>query len=284
MEQFPETGSLVLDEATPIRAARSLDLSRRFLIDRGAVVVLSETYRAGERIERHRHAHAQLLVACSGTVRVTAAAGSWLVPAGRAAWIPADVEHELDVPADSQLHAVCIDADAAFDVPETCVIVSVSSLLQALVDEVSEFDPHAPLTEPQLRLVCVLLDQLRTRHKTELHLPLPRDKRCRVVADRLLADPSDRRTLEEWARVAGGCSRTLSRLFEAETGMSFREWRRHLRAHAGLAKLASGQSVTQAAFDVGFDSTSSFIEMFRHVFGATPTQYFRQGPARSLNG
>jgi methylphosphotriester-DNA--protein-cysteine methyltransferase len=39
--------------------------------------------------------------------------------------------------------------------------------------------------------------------------------------------------------------------------------------------LAQGESVTDAAIAVGYDSVSAFIEMFRKMLGTTPQMYFR---------
>ena len=38
---------------------------------------------------------------------------------------------------------------------------------------------------------------------------------------------------------------------------------------------AQGESVTEAAVAVGYDSVSAFIEMFRKMLGTTPQMYFR---------
>ena len=38
--------------------------------------------------------------------------------------------------------------------------------------------------------------------------------------------------------------------------------------------LALGESVTAAALEVGYDSTSAFIAAFKTVLGTTPGQYY----------
>jgi AraC-like DNA-binding protein len=83
-----------------------------------------------------------------------------------------------------------------------------------------------------------------------------------------------KRTLAAWAREIGVSDRTLARLFVRETGMTFAGWRQQLRLIRALEALAAGRSVTEAAMDVGYDSPSSFIAMFRRSLGTTPSQYF----------
>ena len=65
------------------------------------------------------------------------------------------------------------------------------------------------------------------------------------------------------------------RAFFAQVGMSFGRWRQQARLFAALEMLAQGESVTEAAVAVGYDSVSAFIEMFRKMLGTTPQMYFR---------
>lgn len=60
------------------------------------------------------------------------------------------------------------------------------------------------------------------------------------------------------------------RLFQRETGLSFRGWRQRMRLLSSLQALEQGQSVTQAALGCGYESTSAFIVAFKGLFGATP--------------
>jgi AraC-like DNA-binding protein len=87
-----------------------------------------------------------------------------------------------------------------------------------------------------------------------------------VQFDRTLADPG---------RVVGAGERTLSRLFRAETGMTFPEWRAQLRLHHSLTLLATGRSVTATAMTCGYRTPSAFTAAFRATFGTTPGAYRR---------
>ena len=76
---------------------------------------------------------------------------------------------------------------------------------------------------------------------------------------------------------SGVSKRTLERLFNRETGMSFGRWRQQVRLLQALRRLAAGVPVTTAALDVGYESTSAFIDMFRRALGTTPGRYFSAG-------
>jgi AraC-like DNA-binding protein len=125
------------------------------------------------------------------------------------------------------------------------------------------------------RLITTLvLNEIRAATVAPLHLPEPADPRLMRITSALREQPGDSRTLTAWAAEAGASTRTLSRLFLAETGMTFRQWQRQARLLAALVRLAQGTPVTSLAFDLGYESPSAFISAFRRALGKTPRRYF----------
>jgi AraC-like DNA-binding protein len=128
--------------------------------------------------------------------------------------------------------------------------------------------------EVRERAEAVLWDQIAAVPATTLALPLPRDERARRVADELLADVTDTRSLAEWGAACGASARTLARLFTSETGMTFAQWRTNARLAAALRLLAAGESTARAASAVGYANPSAFVAAFRREIGTTPGAYF----------
>ena len=56
-------------------------------------------------------------------------------------------------------------------------------------------------------------------------------------------------------------------------GMGLATWRQQVRLMAALSLLSSGKSVTSVAYDVGYESPSSFTAMFHRVWGVPPSAY-----------
>jgi len=56
-------------------------------------------------------------------------------------------------------------------------------------------------------------------------------------------------------------------------GMSFGRWRRQLHIVLALRRLSAGQSVQAIAVDLGYESASSFVTMFRKMVGKPPGRY-----------
>jgi AraC-like DNA-binding protein len=104
---------------------------------------------------------------------------------------------------------------------------------------------------------------------------MPRDPRALRVAQALFNNPDIAVGLDQWADRAGASRRTLARLFRAETGFSFAEWRARLRAIDGMAQLSAGSSIGVIASSVGYASPSAFSAMVRRNFGKPPSHLLR---------
>jgi AraC-like DNA-binding protein len=54
-----------------------------------------------------------------------------------------------------------------------------------------------------------------------------------------------------------------------ETGMTFGQWRQQVRIIKALKRLAMNEPVTAVAIELGYDSLSAFISMFKKALGKT---------------
>jgi AraC-like DNA-binding protein len=156
--------------------------------------------------------------------------------------------------------------------PPGCEAIDVSPLLRELVLFVVRAGMLDGTKPSDRRTIGFLVDQLASPEVLPLSLLLPGDKRARIVADRLRADPSDPTELSELARFAGASTRTVQRVFRAETGLRFAEWRRRLRLLHAAALIGTGTSVTSAGLAAGYQSTSAFVAAFRTELGVTPAR------------
>ena len=123
------------------------------------------------------------------------------------------------------------------------------------------------------RLTAVLLDELAAATAEKLHLPMPSDPRLRAIVDLMMASPSDRSTLDIWAKRAGMSTRTMERTIHREAGMSFGRWRQQLAVMLAVKWLAGGASIQHVAGDRGYENAPSFVTMFRKALGASPGRY-----------
>src|SRR6201991_2304116 len=73
------------------------------------VHLVARHYKKGVRLGTHMHREAQLVYAARGTMQVTTPKGRWLVPPDRAVWVPAFLEHSIDVLADIEMRTLYFD-------------------------------------------------------------------------------------------------------------------------------------------------------------------------------
>jgi AraC-like DNA-binding protein len=235
-----------------------------------------EHLRHRERVDWHDHAEQQLVYPSSGLLIVSTPGGSWVVPPQRAVWLPAAVVHAHQAHGATQLRTVAFGVHVNPLGLTQPTVLSVSRLLRELIIALTD-DPCRPLDEQDdLRRVALRQlerGQLRPAPALQFHLPQPGDERLRDVTAILAEDPGSDRTLAELGRAVGVGERTLSRLFRAETGMTFPQWRAQLRLHHSLTLLASGLSVTATAITCGYSTPSAFTAAFHATFGTTPGTY-----------
>ena len=229
----------------------------------------------GEYFPFHHHQRAQLVYANKGLMSVTTESSRYVVPPQRAVWMPAQTDHRIDALSDVSMRTLYVDASMLETSPDSVHVLQVTPLLRELVIGAIAIGNDYRLDSPEGRLMHVILDQISRQSKLALGLPQPDDKRLTRITQALMNNPADSRNLDEWAHDIGASKRTINRLFAAETGMSFRQWRQQRRVQRALELLESGSSVTETALETGYDNTSAFIAMFRRALGTTPTQYLR---------
>ncbi len=241
------------------------------------VHLVARTYRKGVRLDPHMHREAQLVYAAAGTMQVTTPKGRWLVPPDRAVWVPALFAHAIDVLADIEMRTLYFDQawlarEDHSDSLDSEFVVRVSPLLHQAI--LALFDTSNSRRRTDLLIKLVMLE-LHRAEDSATFIPLPQEPRCRRAADIVLSDPTGDHEIETLARAVGTSARTLSRLFSAETQLSFKSWCQRARIAAAIERLSTDGniSVKQVAADLGYASVPAFSHAFRQVTGKTPTEF-----------
>jgi AraC-like DNA-binding protein/quercetin dioxygenase-like cupin family protein len=254
------------------RQAQPLSIEEeQFLTVRSVAVTCSSGY----VIATHKHDWHQLVYACAGAMTVSGGRWSWMIPPGKAVFIPAGCRHSIRMWGKVTVRSLYFPASlkGAALAFEDCRVLSVTPLLRELILRVIECGALDLRVPRHQSLLNVLLDEMNIAPVAPLMLPLPEDARALAVARHMLACPTAAETLDDLSRRYGVGRRTLERLFSRQTGLSFGLWRQKARLLDSIRLLAEGKSVTEAAFDTGYSSVSAFIAAFRHTFGCTPAKY-----------
>ncbi|MGY2374465.1 AraC family transcriptional regulator [Pseudomonas sp. SDO524_S393] len=253
------------------------------LIPRAVVAVGASSASESWEHVQHQHLKGQLIYTLRGVVHCEVEAGIWLVPPQCALWIPGSIPHAARGNGEAQVYCLLIDPQAANALPSKCCTLAVSGLVHELISKAVGFPQLYDEAGAQGRLIGTLLDELAQSPVEDLHLPMPRDLRLRRLANRLLADPADKATLDQWAVRIGMSERSMTRLLLEELGLSFGRWRRQLHVILSVQRLAKGESVQRVALDLGYENASGFITMFRKTVGQPPARYLadRTGALKS---
>lgn len=138
------------------------------------------------------------------------------------------------------------------------------------------------------QIAAVLLNELIAVPTERLHLPITRSSKLRMIADALMDNPADRRTVAESAQAVALGERTLMRIVLAEIGMTFSRWRQQIHIIVAIQKLSAGDTVQSVSGALGYESVSAFIAMFEKSLGNSSARYFSEreagqtGPERSV--
>jgi len=144
-----------------------------------------------------------------------------------------------------------------------------------LILRVGEWGDDYDLTNKKQRHIDFLLDQIEEASQIPLSLNMPSDRRLLKITNRICAEPSDNTPLQKWSESIGATPRTINRLFQKETQMGFIEWRQRLRLLYSLERIEKGDKISNVALDLGYESGSAFISMFKKHLGVSPKQYFK---------
>jgi len=245
-------------------------------VPRAIAAVGFDMFTKGMEMPIHRHRKAQLVLTLRGIVRCEADQGVWIVPPRCAVWIPGDLPHSMTVAGNVEAYFLFVEPDAAPTLPGQCSTLSISPLLERLLMHVTQMPVLYDVDGADGRIATVLLDQLSLAPVENLNFPMPIDAKLRKIAAAMMADPSDRATIDGWGLRMAIAPRTLTRILQRETGMSFGRWRQQLHILIALQRLAQGASVQTVALDLGYEGASAFVTMFRKALGKPPARYLAE--------
>lgn len=224
----------------------------------------------------HHHVRAQLIYAATGVIHVSTAHCTWVVPPQQAVWVPPAVEHSVNTTGAFNLRTLYLHPSTVAHLSCECCVITAPPLLRELILYTVRVGRNYSPGSAESKVISIVPDLLSTLPSEPLHLPLPRDRRLRVITDALLDNPSDDHPLPHWAGIVGASERTLLRHFSSETGLSYHEWRKRLRLLHAITLLSKGNSVTGVAYELGYESPSAFVAMFHREMGAPPKRYLSQ--------
>lgn len=218
----------------------------------------------------HRHRKGQLVLALHGSVTCEVPQAMWMVPPQHGVWIPGGMPHSNRATDNARICFLFIEPDAA-RMPHECCTLAISPLVRELILHLAAAPADQASTA---QVVALLLELLVTAPVERLHLPVSDHPKISRMARALTRDPADRTALAQWGERLAMSERSLARLVLQETGLTFGRWRQQLHILIALRQLSEGATVQQVAGNLGYDSVTAFITMFKKALGQPPGRYF----------
>jgi AraC-like DNA-binding protein len=161
--------------------------------------------------------------------------------------------------------------DVAATMPAEVRVIDVSPLLHAVMEPIANADFEQTWASGRhAHLLGLCIDEICTARCTPMLLALPSDRRLAILLAQPENLPPELQVLETQV---GASAKTITRIFQKETGMSYQSWRQQWRLMRAIELLSTGRGISYVAAELQFSSDSTFIAFFRNMLGETPKAY-----------
>ena len=229
-------------------------------------------------MEQSLHTHEVGLLTCvkKGIVRIATEVDSWVISHNTIFYLPPNVMHLTEVIGECSIQAVFIPKRLNKLLPQRIAIIEFTPLMNSILERMASWEFKLEYNPEQQRLAKVAEDELKNaREASFFHIPMPKDEKLKKIAKKILQSPEDMSTIETWAKFTGMSLRSFTRHFTEETGLAFTEWRQRVKIYTALKLLSENVSVSDVAFNLGYQNVSTFIAMFKGHMGCSPTEYLK---------
>ncbi|KAB0288034.1 AraC family transcriptional regulator [Vibrio fortis] len=221
----------------------------------------------------HQHQKGQLLYAPHGCITLTLEQAICILPPTKAVWIPPGTVHRAQMTNVVAYRSIYFDV-GEFSCPDTITTVDVDELLKALINRMALWDWDIE-SERTGKATELFWEEFYNAQTQSLVLPLPQDRRLTRFHQQVPKPEFLPPSLTELADQSGASTKTMSRIFKAETGMSYQDWRQQWRLMKAIELLATPLPVSEVAHQLNFSSDSAFIAFFKQQTGKTPLAFNR---------
>lgn len=221
----------------------------------------------------HEHKKGQLLYAPQGCMTFALDNSICILPPTKAVWIPPHTSHRAvmtNVVAYRSLYFDC----SKYSCPDEIVMIEVNDLLKAMIDKMALWEWEIEETKTQATS-NLFWEEFYQAKQFEFSLPLPSDRRLTGFRKAMTKGDFIAPELNQLSQTVGASSKTITRLFKAETGMSYQDWRQQWRLLKAIELLCEERQVSDVAHCLEFSSDSAFIAFFKKQTGQTPLSFMK---------
>jgi AraC-like DNA-binding protein len=237
------------------------------------ITVVSRIIYVNSVVVKHRHSWGQFVYANKGVLLVVTDANSYIVPPEQGVWLLPNVSHEVTAITNVKLTSFYFDNQLLEKLPEQCCVLRIDHFLKALILEANLVTNDYLWSGADGLLLRLILEKLSLAPNVIFQLPFPKDPKLLTMLSLLQKDPSNKYKLKQWGEIIGASSRTISRLFKKETGLSYSIWRQRFNIQIAISLLSKGEPISNISSHLGYETPSAFTHMFKTNTGMTPSSY-----------
>lgn len=232
-----------------------------------------KTANYSEELPLHTHRKGQLILTLHGGVTCLTEKTYRIIPKNCAVWIPSGLPHSNTATKNSEILLMFIDPKLDY-LPNHCCTLKISNVLREMIVHFDNFPKnYEPGSHPS-NFANVILFELSQMPIEKLSLSISGNIKIKMLIDNLINNPDDKKNIEDWAKHFAMSKKTFERFIISETGMTFGRWRQQILLLIAIERLVSGVSVQNTAYELGYNSVSAFITMFKKNLGKTPSYYY----------
>jgi AraC-like DNA-binding protein len=238
-------------------------------------------------IPTHDHKKGQLTYTKGGIVHIHTPGHTYYIPPHHFMWIPSGVDHSISTSTET-----AIMRNLYFPVEENELpfyskegVYMMDDLLLNLIlftekwrGDIHKHDKNYAIV---LAIKAILPDICDT--SLPLSLPFPENNRLKKIINYMGEHIAEQISYKKLAAKFGFSERSLNRLFQKETSMSFIKYFTIMKMLRAIELLLTGKyTISEVAFEVGYSSAPTFSNTFYKLLGQRPSDYLSDKATTSV--
>ena len=235
-----------------------------------------------DQVDQHKHSQAHILVVLDGVASLDVEKSQFIIPNGYFVWIPQGIMHRVSFNGRkvSLLNIYFPNTIRRDKIFEQIGDYPIPSILYHIIEMLKERSIIVPPEDWRYELLATtvhILPHVLSGSFLTLRLPTSQNYMVQRIIDKIQKDYYKPLTLQHVSKELGLSERSINRYMSKELGMSFTQYLRIYRITIAIRKMAnSDDSLTNIAYEVGYDSLTAFSNTFYKITGLRPSQFFSQ--------
>ena len=234
-----------------------------------------------EIVPQHTHTQGHILVVLNGVATMDVEHSTYYIPNGYFVWIPPKVSHRIAFVGKKVqlLNIYYPQSFAKEEFYQEVGLYPIPSLLYHTFELVKEQTESYPPKEWHYELLATInrtLPHIIEKQIFDLRLPTTSNPVALKIIEAIQTNYRSQLTEQAIASQVGLSVRSLSRYLRNELDTSFVQYLRTFRIIMAIKQMVKGdESITNIAYNVGYESLTAFSNCFYKVTGHRPSTFMK---------